>query len=87
LQNLPKPTDGKIFETVTTLVSVVCDIFQKEDKKYFKRGDLSAREAEEYFKKSKRFKTDQLIDVCSCCLFLVIHNQQSSDGPQKNGLD
>jgi len=39
------------------------DIFQKEDKKYFKRGDLAAKEAEEYFKKSKRFKADALSDV------------------------
>jgi len=41
-------------------------VLQKEDKKYFKRGDLSAREAEEYFKKSKRFKADQLSDVSQC---------------------
>jgi len=46
-------------------------MFQKEDKKYFKRGDLSAREAEEYFRKSKRFKADLLNDVCFCHLLLM----------------
>jgi len=50
----------------------VCDTFQKEDKKYFKRGDLSARETEEYYKKNKRFKTDHLFDVCSCHLFYFL---------------
>jgi len=47
-------------------------MFQKEDKKYFKRSDLAAREAEEYFKKCKRFKPDHLTDVC-CCYLLLLH--------------
>lgn len=53
----------------------------KEDKKYFKRGDLSAREAEEYFKKSKRFKADQLSDEAHCS----DHSDGGRDSPAVSG--
>jgi len=46
-------------------------MFQKEDKKYFKRGDLAAKEAEEYYKKNKRFKIDNLNDVCCSAVICV----------------